>query len=196
MKFTALEIPEVILIEPTIHGDDRGYFMETYRHDKLEEFTGFRINFRQDNQSLSSYGVLRGLHYQTDEHAQSKLVRVLHGEVLDVAVDIRQGSPTFGQHLSQVLSSENQKQLFIPKGFAHGFGVLREKAVFSYKVDNFYAPAADRGILFNDPTLNIDWSLDESKLLCSEKDLNQPTFEKAEMQDYAFPFYQPLMKVA
>lgn len=174
MKFTRTDIPDVIICEPVVHGDDRGYFVETFRKDKLEDFIGYKIKFCQDNESKSSKGVLRGLHYQLPPYAQTKLVRVIQGRVLDVAVDIREGSPTFGQHVAVELSSENKKQLLIPRGFAHGFVVLEDNTVFSYKVDNYYSPECDRGILFNDTDLKIDWKLPEEKILLSEKDRKQP----------------------
>jgi dTDP-4-dehydrorhamnose 3,5-epimerase len=179
MKFTRFKIPDVILCEPEVFGDDRGYFAETFRQDKLDSFLGFNINFCQDNESKSSFGVLRGLHYQLAPHAQTKLVRVISGIVLDVALDIRQGSPTFGQHIAVELSSENKKQLLVPRGFAHGFVVLSKEATFAYKVDNYYAPECDRGIAFNDATLAIDWELKTSDLQLSVKDTQQSLFKDA-----------------
>ena len=180
MKFSRLKIPDVVVCEPQIFGDDRGYFAETFRQDKLDAFLGFNINFCQDNESKSSYGVLRGLHYQLAPHAQTKLVRVIHGSVLDVAVDIRKHSPTFGKHEAVELSAENKKQLLVPRGFAHGFVVLSEEAVFAYKVDNYYSPNCDRGIAYNDQSLNIDWRLAISDLKLSDKDNKQPKFSNAE----------------
>ena len=174
MNFIRTNIPDVIIIEPTVHGDDRGYFVETFRADKLEAFLGFKLNFGQDNESKSSRGVLRGLHYQLPPHAQSKLVRVIQGRVLDVAVDIRKNSPTFGQHVAVELSAENKKQLLIPRGFAHGFVVLEDDTIFAYKVDNYYSPQCDRGIAFDDENLNIDWILKKEELKLSEKDRKQP----------------------
>ncbi|MBT8182684.1 MAG: dTDP-4-dehydrorhamnose 3,5-epimerase, partial [Eudoraea sp.] len=156
MNFKRLEIPDVVVCDPNIMGDDRGYFVETYRQDKLNEFLGYPIHFCQDNESRSSYGVLRGLHYQLPPYAQTKLVRVIQGRVLDVAVDIRKGSPTFRQHIAMELSGENKKQLLIPRGFAHGFVVLSEEALFAYKVDNFYNKQWDRGLAYNDPAIGID----------------------------------------
>ena len=179
MKFTRTLIPDVIICEPTVFGDDRGYFVETFRQDKLEEFLGFKINFCQDNESKSSFGVLRGLHYQLPPFAQTKLVRVLQGTVLDIAVDIRKGSKTFGKHVTVELTGENKKQILVPRGFAHGFLVLSEEATFAYKVDNYYSPKCDRGIAFNDPTLQIDWKLPVEKILLSPKDTKQPLFEDA-----------------
>ena len=189
MKFTRLSIPDVILCEPQVFGDDRGYFSETFRQDKLEEFLGFNIAFCQDNESKSTYGVLRGLHYQLAPHAQTKLVRVIQGAVLDVAVDIRKGSPTFGQHVAVELSEKNKNQLLVPRGFAHGFVVLSEEVVFAYKVDNFYSPEYDRGIAFNDKFLNIDWKIPASKMKLSEKDTKLPIFEKATYLNFKEKLY-------
>ena len=174
MTFTRTAIPDVVIIEPKVHGDSRGYFVETFRQDKIEEFLGFKINFCQDNESKSSKGVLRGLHYQLPPHAQTKLVRVIHGRVLDVAVDIRKNSPTFGKYVAVELSGENKKQLLIPRGFAHGFVVLEDDTVFAYKVDNYYSPKCDRGIAFDDENLNIDWILNHDELNLSAKDTKQP----------------------
>ena len=174
MTFTRTEIPDVVVIEPTVHGDSRGYFVETFRQDKLEEFLGYKINFCQDNESKSSKGVLRGLHYQLPPHAQTKLVRVIQGRVLDVAVDIRRNSPTFGKYVAVLLSAENKKQLLVPRGFAHGFVVLEDDTVFAYKVDNYYSPQCDRGIAFDDKNLNIDWILNHNELNLSAKDTKQP----------------------
>ncbi len=174
MKFFAQKIPDIILIEPKVHGDNRGGFVETYRHDLLESATGYSINFVQDNESTSIKGVLRGLHYQLPPYAQTKLVRVISGHVLDVAVDIRKKSPTFGQHVAVDLTDKNRYQLFIPQGFAHGFVVLSNTATFAYKVDNYYSPEYDRGIAFDDDELNIDWILPIEKIQLSLKDKSQP----------------------
>lgn len=174
MKFFPQTIPDVILIEPQVHGDQRGYFTETYQQEKFEEAIGYKVNFIQDNESKSSIGVLRGLHFQLPPFAQSKLVRVVEGEVLDVAVDIRKGSPTFGQNVSVILNDTLKKQLFVPRGFAHGFVVLSGTAIFSYKVDNYYSPEYDRGLAFDDAALNIDWKIPKEKLKPSEKDQKQP----------------------
>jgi len=179
LKFTPQSIPEVILIKPTVHDDDRGYFVETFRQDMFEEATGYQVNFVQDNESKSTKGVLRGLHYQLPPYTQAKLVRVIKGSVLDVAVDIRKSSPTFGQHVAVELTSDNKHQLFIPHGFAHGFVVLSDSATFAYKVDNYYAPEHDRGIAFDDKDLAIDWHLSLDKLQLSDKDKNQPTLINA-----------------
>jgi len=190
MQYTPQSISDVFVIEPKVHGDHRGYFVETYRQDKLEEALGYKVNFVQDNESKSTKGVLRGLHFQLAPHAQTKLVRVIEGAVLDVAVDIRQGSPTFGQHVAVELSAENKKQLFVPRGFAHGFVVLTDTATFAYKVDNYYSPECDRGLAFNDTDLNINWQLDTSTLLLSDKDKKQPLLsELTDCFDYTQNYY-------
>lgn len=173
MKFFRTALVDVVMIEPEIHGDERGYFVETFRLDKLEAFLDFKVSFCQDSESQSSYGVLRGLHYQIPPFAQAKLVRVIKGEILDVVVDIRKGSPTYGQHLATKLSEKNKRQLFIPKGFAHGFVVLSESCIFSYKVDNYYNPDFDRGIAFDDPELGIDWIVKSADLKLSVKDIGR-----------------------
>ena len=170
MQFVRTKIEDVVIIEPKVHGDDRGYFVETFRADKLEEFLGFKLNFGQDNESKSSKGVLRGLHYQLPPHAQTKLVRVIQGRVLDVAVDIRRNSPTFGQHVAVELSAENKKQLLVPRGFAHGFVVLEDDTIFAYKVDNFYNKESEWGMRYDAPEFNIDWKIPADKVLTSEKD--------------------------
>ena len=170
MKFVRQSIPDVILIEPSVYGDNRGYFVETFRQDLFEEVVGYQVNFIQDNESKSTKGVLRGLHYQLPPYTQAKLVRVIEGSVLDVAVDIRKSSPTFGQHVAVELTAENKHQLFVPHGFAHGFIVLSDSATFVYKVDNYYAPEYDRGIAFNDKDLAIDWQLPLEMLQLSDKD--------------------------
>jgi len=179
LNFIPQSIPDVLLIEPTVHGDSRGYFMESFRQDLLNDFLGYEVNFVQDNESKSAKGVLRGLHYQLPPYDQAKLVRVIEGRVLDVAVDIRQSSPTFGQYVSKELSSDNHHQLFIPRGFAHGFVVLSESAVFAYKVDNYYSPNDDRGIAFDDPEIDIDWVLKSDELQLSDKDKSHPVLSKA-----------------
>lgn len=190
MNFIRTNIPDVIIIEPLVHGDDRGYFVETFRADKLEAFLGFKLNFGQDNESKSSRGVLRGLHYQLPPHAQSKLVRVIAGRVLDVAVDIRRNSPTFGQHVAVELSADNKKQMFVPRGFAHGFVVLEDDTIFAYKVDNYYSPQCDRGIAFDDPALNIDWILKKEELNLSAKDKVQPLLENTnDLFEYGVDYY-------
>lgn len=179
MDFIATALEGCYIIEPKVFKDERGYFMESFNENTFQKGTGTATHFVQDNQSFSSKGVLRGLHYQVGEHAQAKLIRVLSGEVLDIAVDIRPNSKTFGEYVSIVLSGENQKQLFIPRGFAHGFLVLSDTATFFYKCDNFYNKESEGGIIYNDATLNIDWGFSEKDLLISEKDKVQPTLDKA-----------------
>ena len=181
MNFTRLEIPDVILCEPKTLSDERGYFSETFREDKLEKFLGFPVNFCQENESKSSYGVLRGLHYQIAPYAQSKLVRVLQGAVLDVSVDVRKDSPTFGKHIAIELSEENKKQILIPKGFAHGFVVLSKEAVLTYKVDNYYHQASERGIAYDDKNLAIDWKLPPKDIKVSAKDANQVLLKNSDL---------------
>lgn len=190
MKFIRTAIKDVIIIEPQVHGDDRGYFVETFRQDKLEEFVGYKINFCQDNESKSSKGVLRGLHYQLSPAAQTKLVRVIQGKVLDVAVDIRKGSPTLGQHVSVELSGTNKRQLLVPRGFAHGFIVLEENTIFAYKVDNYYSPKNDRGIAYDDVDLSIDWILNTHELNLSTKDKVQLKLcEVKDLFEYGVNYY-------
>ncbi len=178
-EFIKTEIPEVIIVKPKVFGDSRGYFMETFRVDKLEKFLGRKINFIQDNESKSRRGVLRGLHCQLPPFTQSKLVRVIKGSVIDVAVDIRKGSPTFGKYVAIELSEENKKQLFIPRGFAHGFLITSDEAVFTYKVDNYYAPEYERSIRFDDPDIGIDWNFPKDEILLSDKDKNAPYLKDA-----------------
>lgn len=179
MKLTPTHLEGCFVLEPNVIHDGRGWFMESYNQSRFEQLTGQDTRFVQDNQSFSTRGVLRGLHYQTGEHAQAKLVRVLHGEVLDVAVDIRPGSATYGQYASVLLTAENNKQFFVPRGFAHGFAVLSPTAVFFYKCDNFYNKESEGGIKFDDPSLGIDWMLPASEHIISEKDKFQPLFENA-----------------
>ena len=179
LKFTETKLKGCFILEPKIIKDERGYFMESFNEKTFAEGVGQKVTFVQDNQSFSTKGVLRGLHYQTGEHAQAKLVRVLHGEVLDVAVDLRPNSPTFGQYESVLLTAENQTQFFIPRGFAHGFLVLSETATFFYKCDNFYNKESEGGLLFNDTTVNIDWNFPTEQLIISEKDTILPTLENA-----------------
>ena len=174
MKFSRAEISDIIIIEPNLFKDERGYFFESFKQKELNQFLGYDVNFCQDNESKSTYGVLRGLHYQEAPFSQAKLVRVVQGSVLDVAVDIRKDSLTFGKHIAIELNEENKKQLFIPKGFAHGFVVLSETAVFAYKVDNYFNKESDRGIAFNDPGLGIDWKINNQDLQISFKDKKQP----------------------
>ena len=176
MKFIKTEISDVYIIEPSIFGDDRGYFLESFNLEKFEENV-FPIKFVQDNESKSSRGVLRGLHFQKPPYTQAKLVRCIEGCVMDVAVDIRKGSPTYGKHVAIELSGENKRQLFVPRGFAHGFLVLSDTATFVYKVDNTYSPAHDAGIRWNDKELNIQWGIEDSEVIISEKDAELPFFQ-------------------
>lgn len=169
MKFTELKIKGVWTIEPKVFNDERGYFMESFRQELFEQHIG-SVNFIQDNESKSSRGVLRGMHYQTGEYAQAKLVRVIKGSVLDVAVDLRKSSPTFGQYIAVELTEDNKKQLFVPRGFAHGFLVLKDETIFNYKVDNIYAPNHETSLSWDDPQVNIDWNFDKKELLLSPKD--------------------------
>lgn len=185
MNFKQTKLDGVIIIEPKVFSDDRGYFCETFRQDLLDDFLGFRINFCQDNESKSSKNVFRGFHYQLPPFAQSKLVRVISGKVLDFAVDIRVGSPTFGEYVAVELSSENKKQLFIPRGFAHGFLVLSDEAIFTYKVDNFYSRECDRGISYK----SIDFAY-PNEMILSDKDKVQPLLSKCkELFEYGVHYY-------
>ncbi len=179
MNFIPTKLQGCFIIEPKIITDERGYFMESFNEDTFQKGVNQQVHFVQDNQSFSSKGVLRGFHYQTGAHAQAKLVRVLHGEVLDIAVDIRPGSPTYGQYEAVILSGENQKQFFVPRGFAHGFLVLSETATFFYKCDNFYNKESEGGISYNDKTINVNWDFPVEELIISEKDKVQPTLENA-----------------
>lgn len=179
MDFKKTAIEGVYIIEPRVFNDARGYFFEAWKQEEFNAHIG-EVNFIQDNESKSSRGVLRGLHYQKGDLSQAKLVRVIKGKVLDVAVDIRKSSPTFGQHVMVELSEDNKRQFFIPRGFAHGFLVLSDEAIFTYKVDNVYAPQAEAGIRWNDPALGIDWPIDPKEVLTSEKDLKQPLLSEAE----------------
>lgn len=189
MKFTKTEIPEVVICEPRVFGDHRGYFMESFKKEPFESFIGHPVNFIQDNESKSSKGVLRGLHFQKGAFSQSKLVRVIEGEVIDVAVDLRKGSPTFGNSIAVKLSADNKKQLFVPKGFAHGFVVLSESAIFSYKVDAPYNFDSEGGLAYNDPALNIDWGIKEEELILSDKDKENPLLSEAYLFDYNTNYY-------
>lgn len=177
------EIPGVLIIEPKVFGDARGYFFESFNAKEFAEKTCLNITFVQDNESLSSYGVMRGLHFQNPPYTQSKLVRCVKGAVLDVAVDIRKGSPTYGKHVTVELTEDNHRQFFVPRGFAHGFAVLSDVAVFQYKCDNFYAPQADGGISILDDSLGIDWKISTEKALLSEKDIKH-----ALLKDFDSPF--------
>lgn len=180
MKIIETPIPGLLIIEPRVFADERGYFFESFSVQKFEKH-GLITNFVQDNESKSHYGVIRGLHYQLAPYAQAKLIRVVRGTVYDVAVDLREGSPTFGQWYGVIVSASNKKQFYIPKGFAHGFSVLSEYAIFSYKCDEFYNPGADRGIRYDDPALNIDWKLPKELAVVSEKDKLHPCLADAEM---------------
>lgn len=182
MPFETTPIPGLLVFKPKVFEDNRGYFFESYNEQLFRE-QGIDIRFVQDNQSQSAYGVIRGLHYQKSPHAQCKLVRVLEGEILDVAVDIRKGSPTYGQHFSLVLSAENKQQLFVPEGFAHGFSVLSKRAVVMYKCNRFYSKESEGGLLFNDPALGIDWQVPADAQLISDKDQVLPLFA-----DHQTPF--------
>lgn len=178
MKIKETHIPGLLVVEPQVYGDSRGYFFESFNAAKFAEQTGIDTQFVQDNESRSSYGVVRGLHMQLPPHAQAKLVRVVEGSVLDVAVDLRKDSPTFGKHFAIELTGENHLQVYIPKGFAHGFSVLSETAVFQYKCDGYYAPASEAAIAWNDPDLAIDWKLPIEAVVLSDKDRNHPSLKE------------------
>lgn len=188
MEVIKTAIDGVLIIEPKVFGDARGYFFESFSQREFEEkvvpILGYKVNFVQDNESMSSYGVMRGLHYQRPPYTQSKLVRCVKGTVLDVAVDIRKGSPTYGKYVSCELTEDNHRQFFIPKGFAHGFVVISDIAVFQYKCDEFYHPEADGGINIRDISLGIDWKIPMEKALLSEKDMKHPT-----LSEFDSPFY-------
>lgn len=183
MKILRTDIDGVLIIEPRVFGDARGYFFESFNLHDFREQTGIDVNFVQDNESRSSYGVVRGLHFQLPPFAQAKLVRVVEGTVLDVAVDIRKGSPTYGHHVAVELSAENKRQFFLPKGFAHGFAVLSNTAIFQYKCDEYYHPEAEGAIAWDDKKLNIDWHLNFADVLLSDKDRSHPSFS-----DFQSPF--------
>lgn len=183
MEVVKTEIEDVLLIKPRVFGDARGYFFESFNAREFAEKTGIQVNFVQDNESMSHYGVLRGLHYQQPPYAQSKLVRVVKGCVLDVAVDIRKGSPTFGHYVAVELSADNHHQFYLPKGIAHGFSVLSDEVIFQYKCDEFYEPQSEGAIAWDDPDLNIDWKLPVDKILLSEKDRHHPC-----LHDITSPF--------
>ena len=188
MNVVKTALPEVVIIEPKIFGDARGYFFESWNQAKYEEL-GIKADFIQDNESKSRFGVLRGLHYQAAPYTQAKLVRVISGAVFDVAVDIRKGSPTFGKYVAVELSGENKRQLFVPRGFAHGFVVLSEEVIFAYKCDNKYMPSHERGIAFDDPALGIDWKVNLKEYILSPKDTVNPKLADAELFDYNNPEY-------
>ena len=189
MKIIETTIPGVVILEPDVFGDERGYFFESYSQDKFDALVR-PVRFVQDNESKSKFGVLRGLHFQQGRDAQSKLVRVVHGRVLDVAVDIRRGSPTFGQYVSVELTGENKRQFFVPRGFAHGFSVLSPEAVFQYKCDNPYAPQSEGAIAWDDPALGIDWHLAPGEVVLSPKDSRHPRLSEAgALFDYNTDYY-------
>ena len=189
MEIIKTDIPEVVIVEPRVFGDNRGYFFESFSERDFTEKVR-EVRFVQDNESKSCYGVLRGLHFQKPPHAQSKLVRVVKGRVLDVAVDIRHGSPTFGKHVAVELSEENHRQLFIPRGFAHGFVVLSEDVVFQYKCDDFYAPECEGAIAWDDPDLGIDWGIPYEDVILSEKDKKHPLLKDAkDIFNYSVDYY-------
>lgn len=184
MKATETKLSGCFILEPNKYNDNRGYFFESFNERSFHELTGTHTHFVQDNQSFSTRGVLRGLHAQTAAFAQAKLVRVLHGEVLDVAVDVRPGSPTFGEHIAVNLSSDNNLQLFVPRGFLHGFVALSEEVTFFYKCDNFYNKASEVGVWYDDPTLAIDWILSHDELLVSDKDHRLPSFKEVFLKSH------------
>ena len=179
MNVFKTQLPGVLIVEPKVFGDARGYFFESWNQAAYEA-AGITNKWLQDNESKSCRGVLRGLHYQAAPYTQAKIVRAFSGAVLDVIVDIRKGSPTYGKHVAIELSGENKRQLYIPRGFAHGFAVLSDEAIFAYKCDNLYMPSAERGIMFNDPSLAIDWRIAPDKILLSEKDKKHPAFAEIE----------------
>lgn len=188
MNSIATSIPDVKIIEPHIFNDERGYFFESFSQQRFEQEI-FHTTFVQDNESASVYGVIRGLHFQKPPFAQSKLLRVVKGKVLDVAVDLRKGSPTFGRHVAVELSAENKRQLFIPRGFAHGFSVLTDEVIFQYKCDNYYAPSAEGAIAWDDPDLQIDWGIPADKIILSEKDKKHPHLKDC---DFLFDYNEKL----
>ncbi|MDO5104840.1 dTDP-4-dehydrorhamnose 3,5-epimerase [Capnocytophaga sp.] len=189
MNVIQTNICEVLIIEPKVFGDERGYFFESFSHQQFVEAV-CQTTFVQDNESKSRYGVLRGLHFQKPPFTQSKLVRVVQGKVLDVAVDIRKGSPTFGRHVAAELSAENKRQLFVPRGFAHGFVVLSDEAIFQYKCDNYYHPQEEGSVLWNDPVLQIDWKIPHKDVILSQKDTQSPLLRDAFLFDYATNLYE------
>lgn len=189
MKVIKTDIEDVVILQPDVFGDNRGYFMESWSQPRFDEAVR-PVRFVQDNESKSRYGVLRGLHYQKGRYSQSKLVRVVKGRVLDVAVDIRRGSPTFGRYVAVELTEDNHYQLFVPRGFAHGFSVLSEEAIFEYKCDNIYAPEQEGAIAWNDPTIGIDWKLPAEDVILSAKDATHPTLAEAtDLFDYNTDYY-------
>ncbi|MEW6088274.1 MAG: dTDP-4-dehydrorhamnose 3,5-epimerase [bacterium] len=189
MNFIKTEIPDVFIIEPKVYFDERGYFFESYKASLFERNIG-KINFVQDNESKSTYGIVRGLHYQIPPFTQSKLVRVIKGKILDVAVDIRKGSPTFSKYVAIELSETNKKQLFVPRGFAHGFAVLSDECIVAYKADNYYSPESEKGVQFDDKTLNIDWKINKNDIIVCKRDSNFPSLDNAEIFDYSAKSYE------
>jgi dTDP-4-dehydrorhamnose 3,5-epimerase len=189
MKFSKTELEGVVLCEPKVFEDERGYFTEIFKKEELDNYLDRKINFIQDNEAKSTFGVLRGLHYQI-KNSQSKLIRVIQGEILDVVVDVRKGSSAFGKSISVVLNDRNKHSLFVPRGFAHGYVVLSESAVVNYKVDNLYSPKDERGVCFNDAELQIDWRLQQKKIILSEKDKVNPLLKDAECFDYNVSLYE------
>lgn len=190
MIVTKSDIEGILIIEPTLHSDDRGYFFESFNERDFAEATGITTHFVQDNESRSAEGVVRGLHFQLPPFAQSKLVRVIEGEILDIAVDIRRGSPTFGRYIAVRLSGKNHRQLYIPRGFAHGFVVVQGDAIVQYKCDNYYAPACERTIRWNDPKLNIDWGIDLQSVILSARDSEAATLDECDtLFDYNIDYY-------
>ena len=178
MEVIKTDIPGVLILEPKVFRDSRGYFFESFSERDFRRLTGLDVEFVQENQAKSDYGVLRGLHFQKGEHAQAKLLRVVVGKVLDIGVDIREGSPTYGRHISVELSADNFRQLYLPRGFAHGYAVLSDTVIFQYKVDNYYCPESEGAIIWNDPDLAIDWRLDPDDIILSDKDRRNPTFRE------------------
>jgi dTDP-4-dehydrorhamnose 3,5-epimerase len=190
MNYIKTAIPDVWILEPKVFEDARGYFMETYRAEDFDKAVGYSVQFIQDNQSMSTKGVLRGLHYQKGEASQAKLVRVLSGSVVDVAVDLRKDSPTFGKYVAVELTEDNHRQLFVPRGFAHGFSVLSEEVIFQYKCDNLYAPESEGAIAWNDPDIGIDWQLPAEDVLLSAKDSAHPMLKDAtDLFDYNVDYH-------
>jgi dTDP-4-dehydrorhamnose 3,5-epimerase len=189
MNIIKTEIPEVVVIEPTVYGDERGYFFESFSEEIFNKEVR-KVKFVQDNESKSTYGVLRGLHYQLPPFAQSKLVRVVKGKVLDVVVDIRRGSPWYGKYVANILSEENKHQMFVPRGFAHGFLALSKEVIFAYKCDNYYAPKYEGAIRYDDPLINIDWGMPMEDIILSDKDKVNPLLNGAELFDYKEDLYE------
>jgi dTDP-4-dehydrorhamnose 3,5-epimerase len=189
MKFEVTELEGVVLCKPNVYKDERGYFSEVFKKEELNKFLNLDIEFVQDNEAKSVFGVLRGLHYQVGGNSQSKLLRVIEGEILDVVLDVRKGSPTFGKSVSVILNDQNKNSIFVPRGFAHGYVVLSEKAIVNYKVDNIYSPKDERGVCFNDEDLAIDWKLKKNDLILSDKDKIYPLLKNADCFDFKVNLY-------